>query len=477
MNPLPPPLYSLIKHHKTNYPIRPIVTSVGTIANKMSKQLNQLFLKQFHYQSTYTIKNTTDLIKATKDLKLTAASRLISFDIVSLYTNVPLTEALSALDEFLIEQDITDQQAEDISNLTKICLQQNHFLFDGITYVQPDGLTMGSPLSGLIADLFVDTVEKEIFKIPDSKHISYWGRYVDDVFLVWNGNQEQLDELLIAMNKLSKLQFTMEEEKDGSLNFLDLTITRNNSRLSYNIYRKPTTTDVIIPSNSQHSYTTKMAAFRYYIDRALNVPLTDENHRQELCKIKKIAINNGYKPEDIDYLHKKLKKKNTLKYIYPHKKASQSYRSLTFHPTMNRHIKRICSRNNINIADRNTNNVANLLINNKTPFHTTQKSGVYELKCTNCPKKYIGQCGRSLKERFQEHISRSSSAVYTHMIEEGHKFGIENMTLIRNLQKSTLMNTTEMYHIHKNKMRDKEDTILLNNCIDFPGDYIYKYFK
>ena len=68
-------------------------------------------------------------------------------------------------------------------------------------------------------------------------------------------------------NVTLNLNFTLEREKDKKLNFLDLTITRPANKLSFDIYRKHTTTDTIIPYNSCHPSEHKLAAVRYYVNR------------------------------------------------------------------------------------------------------------------------------------------------------------------------------------------------------------------
>jgi len=42
------------------------------------------------------------------------------------------------------------------------------------------------------------------------------------------------------------MKFTMEEENDNKINFLDITISKEDNNISFSIYRKPSTTDTII---------------------------------------------------------------------------------------------------------------------------------------------------------------------------------------------------------------------------------------
>jgi len=63
----------------------------------------------------------------------------------------------------------------------------------------------------------------------------------------------------------------MEKEIDNKINFLDVTIQKENKNLSFNIYRKPTTTDTIVPNDSYHLQEHKHAAIRYLTNR-MNTP-------------------------------------------------------------------------------------------------------------------------------------------------------------------------------------------------------------
>jgi hypothetical protein len=42
------------------------------------------------------------------------------------------------------------------------------------------------------------------------------------------------------------MKFTMEEENGNKINFLDITISKADKNISFNIHRKPSTTDTII---------------------------------------------------------------------------------------------------------------------------------------------------------------------------------------------------------------------------------------
>ena len=108
-------------------------------------------------------------------------------------------------------------------------------------------------------------------------------RYVDDILLVYEDNLTNIEEVFNLFNNITPgLAFTLEQEQDGKLNFLDLTITKDKSELTFGIFRKPTTTDTIIPNDSCHPLEQKMAAIRYFANR---IHTYDLNHLQKQKEI------------------------------------------------------------------------------------------------------------------------------------------------------------------------------------------------
>jgi hypothetical protein len=90
-------------------------------------------------------------------------------------------------------------------------------------------------------------------------------RYVDDILVLYREDKTNIHELLEDFNNLAPtMKFTLEKEQSNRINFLDITITKSQDGLSFEIYRKPTTTNIIIPNDSCHPREHKTAAIRYY---------------------------------------------------------------------------------------------------------------------------------------------------------------------------------------------------------------------
>lgn len=157
---------------------------------------------------------------------------------------------------------------------------------------------MGSKLSPLLADVFMSDFEEELQKEKIFPRI--WRRYVDDIFAVVK--ERYLAQTLQLLNsRHSSIKFTVEKETDGSLPFLDLMITKKeDNTLKFGIYRKPTSTDRYITSDSNHFGAQQQAAFHSMAHRLFNIPMEKEEFCAERKKIHEAAILNGYDRKFVD---------------------------------------------------------------------------------------------------------------------------------------------------------------------------------
>ena len=83
---------------------------------------------------------------------------------------------------------------EEFISLLSLCIDHNFAQFNHHLHQFPDGLPMGSPISPLMAEIFMDLFEEQLFTSsqppphPLLQKILYWHRYVDDVLCAWSGS-------------------------------------------------------------------------------------------------------------------------------------------------------------------------------------------------------------------------------------------------------------------------------------------------
>lgn len=293
-----PRLYALPKIHKQgDLKFRPISSDIQSPNYLIAKWLCSEF-KKFPQPRGFSVKNSYDFINGVKNHKFKPNEIMASLDIESMYTNISVREASRAILFWLRSINIDREKIDEYMRLVDLCLGTCYFQFNKKVYQQVDSLAMGNPLSAFAANCFMSEFETNAKSIcPDFPSI--WFRYVDDTFVIID--RDRIDDFLIHLNSLNnRINFTCELENNGVLPFLDLKLTRINDSIDFNIYRKETTTDRCIPSNSYHSKRTKFAALNSFCYRAVNVPLSGENYEAEVNKIYQIADTNGYERKIVD---------------------------------------------------------------------------------------------------------------------------------------------------------------------------------
>ena len=170
------------------------------------------------------------------------------------YTNIATDELLTIIESVCKNNYVEEGLKRDILKLLKVVIDQNYFQFMDQTYVQHNGLAMGAPTSSILSEVYLQHLENsKIYDILLNFNVMGYFRYVDDLLVIYNERKTDIEDLLWFFNNIApKLNFTIEKETRGSINFLDLTIHRDVNIFSIDIYRKPTYTDSIIPIDSCH---------------------------------------------------------------------------------------------------------------------------------------------------------------------------------------------------------------------------------
>ena len=127
-------------------PIRPIVSNIGTATYDLSNYLAKLLSPLS--QSEYTIKNTKQFIEQIRMKQVPDDYKIVSFDVKSLFTNVPLEKTIEiTLKRIYERKEInTPLSKKEMKQLLTLCTKYLHFIDDNKVYQQNDGITMGSPL-------------------------------------------------------------------------------------------------------------------------------------------------------------------------------------------------------------------------------------------------------------------------------------------------------------------------------------------
>ncbi|PNF32319.1 hypothetical protein B7P43_G14024 [Cryptotermes secundus] len=316
-----------------------------------------------------------------------------------------------------------------------------------------------------MAEVFLQHFEqREVKHLLEDKHIIYYNRYVDDIILIYNQLKVTPQFILDQFNKQNKnLHFTLNEEESNQITYLDLQLTNNHGQIRMEIYRKPTSTDTTISNSSCHPKEQKLAAYKNWLHRLAILPLDNVAKSKELNTIINIAENNGYSKELITRMYHKCRQLNKLT---PIEGSEQKWVSYTYNGCYTRKITKLFRNTNVRIAFK-VNHTLGKILNTKQSKNSYEQSGVYKLTCLECQQVYIGQTGRKLITRYNEHIrcirfNKDDSAYAQHILNRQHQYGpiAQTMELIEVARKGKLMNIKEEYQIYRhyrdNKLIDEQ---------------------
>ena len=160
-----PPMYGWPKTHKEGTPLCPILSMTGSSHHKLGKWLAGLLQPVLERFSSHCISDSFTFAKTMQNLDIDSSVFMCSFDVSSLFTNVPLDETNKiCLDA---PYDNSDSQPVIPKNvfvaLTKNATSSVEFSFNNIMYKQTDEATMGLPLGPVLASIFVGYYEKSYF--------------------------------------------------------------------------------------------------------------------------------------------------------------------------------------------------------------------------------------------------------------------------------------------------------------------------
>ena len=223
---------------------------------------------------------------------------MCSFDISSLFTNVPLEETINICADALY---CNDSDAQPLISkavfieLMKSATSEVEFSFNNIMYKQTDGVAMGLPLGPALANIFVGFYEEKLFS-QKSKPSTYF-RYIDDTFAMFC-NEEESENFFKQLNCLHpSLKFTFEKEKNNCLPFLDINVERTVTGFETSVYRKPTFTGQYLRWESFSPTKQKTNLISTLVYQALMI-CTKSKLNKKIKHIKNILLDNGY-PESI----------------------------------------------------------------------------------------------------------------------------------------------------------------------------------
>ena len=161
----------------------------------------------------YSLASTNEFLDNLRQSVFDPADKIVSFDVVSLYTNIPLAETID-----IVVEDLYAEKSKKIPPVDKKVFKRllqmatgGMFMYKDALYKQVDGVAMGSPLGPSLANFFLGHIEEtKLFKDDNYYPIVYL-RYVDDIFAVFEEGTTYHPFLKLLNDQHESLGFTVDE--------------------------------------------------------------------------------------------------------------------------------------------------------------------------------------------------------------------------------------------------------------------------
>ena len=411
-------LYGLPKTHKRGkLTFRPILSALGTFNYNVAKFLVPIIDPLT--KNDCVVRNSYEFVKEVTELKLDNFV-MASFDVVSLFTQIPLDETIDIICDTLFKKNkkVKKLSKPQFKQLLEFGVKDSPFLFNQKLYVQRDGVAMGSPLGPSFANCFMGHhEEKWLDDCPLDFRPLYYKRFVDDCFILFR-NTEHIPKFQAYLNsKHENIKFTVEQEHEGTLPFLDVFLTRKGNTITTAIYRKPTFTGLGINYLSFIPNMFKINAIKTLMYRCFHLSSDWISTHIEIEFLIEFFKNNKFPLHIIysnirNFLNKTIspvtkteRDKSTLHYIcFPY------YGCLSF--SIRKKLNKILTRCYPNTTFRyiftNPKTISSLFKHKEALPLNLISNIVYEYKCSHCSMRYLGKTERNLTLRFAEHAGKSA---------------------------------------------------------------------
>ena len=411
-------MYGLSKVHKQlvdGFPkLRPILSAINTPTYKLAKFL--VTIMEPLTKNEHTVKDTFTFAH---DIRSEDANAwMSSFDVDSLFTNIPLEETIDICCNELFKSSslVAGLTKIQFRSLLELATKESFILFNGTYYRQLDGVAMGSPLGPTLANIFLCFHERHwLSQCPASFKPLYFKRYVDDIFCLFRDRSHVQDFLAYLNARHPNMNFTHEDESNSSLPFLDVNVIRSNGNFVTSIYRKPTFSGVYTNFNSFLPDLYKKSLVSTLLFRLFTICSSWELVDKEVTNLKKILRRNAFPASTIDRLVKtfftRMRNRTPV-----HTVPKQQFQIILpflgsvsgkVHKKLKSLAKRYLPGSEIVVIFKSPSRLSSVFnFKDKLPLYLV--SGViYKYTCSRCNSTYVGKTKRHTHHRFAEHAGRS----------------------------------------------------------------------
>ena len=179
-----------------DFSLRPIISSIGTYNYNLAKFLTELLdpviSKEHCAKDSFSFCEEIQQVSSNDNF-------LVSYDVCSLFTSIPLQETIQIAVELIFQNNPQLKvMKRELKQLFNFATSGTHFIFNGSFYDQVDGVSMGSPLGPVLANLFMGYHEKKWLQEFNKGKVLMYKCYVDYIFCMF-GNEKDAEIFLNSL--------------------------------------------------------------------------------------------------------------------------------------------------------------------------------------------------------------------------------------------------------------------------------------
>lgn len=309
-HPVTPIFHGLPKTHKSVFPppLRPIISGIGSLCERVSEWVDTYLQPIVRTRPGY-LRDSKQVLQSFQGAGWEETHSWVTLDVVSLYSNIPHPVALAAVEHMLHKHSsYSPDVCQFIIQAVEFLLTHNFFSFDDSFFLQIKEAPMGSKFSPSLANLVMSYwEEKYIFSDgnPFSDAIVWYGRYIDDLILIWGRDVASIPLFVEYVNH-NNLGLAFTVGCPGiTTNFLDLTLEGDpvNKKINTRIFRKPGAGNTILNAQSNHpKHTVKAIPTGEYI-RLKRACSDSAVFDAQIQSLNQKLLKRGYKTWHLDRAH------------------------------------------------------------------------------------------------------------------------------------------------------------------------------
>lgn len=470
---------------------RPIISDVNSETYRISEYIDSK-INPLACRHTSYVKNTYDFIDKLKKINIDEDVLLVTGDVTSLYTNMNLDRTIDCVKKAFLDYPDASRPDRYIVDLLTVALKFNDFNFNSKYFLQTTGTAMGKRFSPALANLYLLEFDNAAMKGFSVKPRCFY-RYLDDIFFLWPASQaHMLKQYEAFLNSIiTDIKITL-NHNSAQINFLDVTVFIKNRTIGTKTYFKETDTHQLLHKTSHHPPHTFKGLIKAQLIRYKRLS-THKSDYLHTCNILFHHLKRrGYTYAELrrdkmkiwfNYKEKEKQQTNTsqlmpiiIDFTPISGQLAKLYRNTLTNQTAIKDIKPI-------IAYKNHTNLRNLLVRSRLedtrqgyfqtcaskrcktcPTHahdctkiTSTKTRetfiihdkltcsstniIYLITCRNCKLQYVGETGRSLRDRLTQHksniLNKTDSNISKHFSSTNHSFLDIHITAIEQTSSDT----------------------------------------